>query len=108
MSGAITAAAIEVSAVAANAALAVGASSAVVEAVSTFAYTAASIGITTGLAYGVGLLLQPRVPNPSATQVALKQSIPPRISGFGMARVGGTYLLFTARDKTSVGWPMLV
>ncbi len=73
-----------------------------VEAVSTFAYTAATIGITTGLAYGIGLALQPRVPSPSATQTPIKQPIPTRVSGGGIARLSGSYLLYTARDKTSV------
>jgi hypothetical protein len=102
MPQAIVLAATEISALAADVAVASGASFATINAVSAFAYSAATIGITTGLSYGIGLALQPKVPKPSATQIPLKQAIPPRVSGWGRARVSGTYLLYTARGKTSV------
>jgi hypothetical protein len=98
----VIAVATEISAIAANVAIATGASFATVNAVSAFAYSASTIAITTGLVAGIGLALAPKVPHPSIQQTPLKQPIPPRTSGFGRARLGGKYALYAARSGLSL------
>jgi hypothetical protein len=110
MSGAVTAIATTVSAFAANAAAFAGASSAVIEGVSTAAYTLASIGVTTGIAAGVGAIFAPKVPDPQALQFPLKQPMPIRQSAFGRVRVAGAYAYFgtgTVGSTTSLSIDML-
>jgi hypothetical protein len=94
MSGAVTAIATAVSAAAANAVAFAGASSAVIEGVSTAAYTLASIGVTTGIAAGIGAIFAPKVPDPQSLQFPLKQPMPIRQSAFGRVKVGGCYAYF--------------
>lgn len=59
----------------------------------TIAGTAAIIGASIGLQYA---LANPNVPKPEAGAQPLKQSIPPRIRGYGVNRLAGYYLLFAA------------
>lgn len=70
------------------------------------AFSYAVTPIATGLVYG-GLTLataavaKPRVPNPSQTKIPLRQTIAPRQSGFGRARLSGPYMLFEEYEGDS-------
>lgn len=55
--------------------------------------TAAIVGTSIGLQYA---LANPNVPKPEDGAQPLKQSIPPRIRGYGVNRLAGYYLLFMA------------
>jgi hypothetical protein len=94
MSGAVTAIATAVSAVAANTAAVLGASSAVIEGVSSASFALASLGVTTGIAAGIGAAFAPKVPDPAALQTPLKQPMPVRQSAFGRVRVAGAYAYY--------------
>ena len=62
--------------------------------------TAAIIGnlVIGAILIGLAVLTRPDVPKPSDGHQATRQEIPPRIMGFGRARVGGNYMLY------EVGW----
>jgi hypothetical protein len=53
---------------------------------------AAIIGTSIGLQYA--LAVRPSLPSPEDGSQPLKQSIPPRIKGYGRCRLGGYYMLF--------------
>lgn len=47
---------------------------------------------TAGLLYvGLGLALTPQTPSPAAAAQVRKQTQPPRVRGFGIARLGGAW-----------------
>lgn len=66
-----------------------------ISAAATVVGTAAIIGASIGLQYALD---NPNVPKPEAGAQPLKQSIPPRIRGYGTNRLAGYYLLFVANS----------
>jgi hypothetical protein len=84
----------QISAWATNAALAAGATSATAEAVSTISYAVAATAVTSGALYGLGAALAPKVPDPQALQIPLKQSMPVRQSAHGRVLAAGAYAFF--------------
>lgn len=61
--------------------------------VGTAAIAAASIGLS------YALRVTPDVPKPESGSQAVKQSIPPRIRGYWVNRISGTYMFFEAADS---------
>lgn len=55
--------------------------------------SAAILGTTIGLQYALN---HPEVPKAESGSQAIKQSIPPRIRGYGLNRLAGSYMLFEA------------
>lgn len=69
----------------------------------------ATYALTTGLTLAgiqsaTGIIMgSPSLPKPDTTSTALKTSRPPRVSGYGLSRLYGAYILFeTATDGTAV------
>ena len=68
------------------------------------AWTAAGALTTAGVGYGLSRaagLLTPAPPKPSDGKLTSRQGAPPRLSGFGRARLGGAYMLFAELDGIS-------
>ncbi len=57
--------------------------------------TAAIVGVSIGINYA----LRPSLPKPEDGSAAIKQSIPPRIRGYGRNRLAGYYMLFEAEGS---------
>lgn len=66
--------------------------------------TAAIIGATIGLQYALG---RPDLPKPENGSQALKQSIPPRIMGYGRNRLAGYYMLFEAVGSVAQSYDVM-
>ncbi|GLT02719.1 hypothetical protein GCM10007897_41410 [Sphingobium jiangsuense] len=66
---------------------------------------ALQVGLTiAGIQAATGIIMgSPSLPKPDTTSTALKTSRPPRVSGYGISRLYGAYILFeTATDGTAV------
>jgi hypothetical protein len=108
MSGAVTAIATAASAAAANTVGLFTISSAAIDAASTIGYTAATIGVTTGISAAIGAAFAPKAPDPQALQFPLKQPMPVRQSAFGRVRVAGAYALYvTGTTHTNISYDVL-
>lgn len=56
-------------------------------------------GIAGALSFAASLFVNsPTLPRPNDGKQSKKQTIPPRISGFGYARIGGFYMLYEEKD----------
>jgi hypothetical protein len=86
---------------AANAAIYVGASTAVALAVGAVVTSVVTVGLGLGISTLASLAFAPGVPKPPAIQNPIKQSVPPRRSGYGRAKLSGFYMCFEAANQTS-------
>lgn len=84
-----------------SAAYAIGIPFATAAYVSTAVYFAAEIGVTAALSFGLNAAFGPKQPPMPSVQSPIKQSLPPRQSGFGRTRLSGPYMLFEAKNGVS-------
>ncbi len=67
--------------------------------VGTLVGTAITLGASVGIAMATSpALSKSGVPDPSEGTQTLKQAIPPRLFGYGLARIAGSYMFFEAND----------
>lgn len=90
---AVTAAVTGSTAAAVSAAVAAGTASLTTLAI----YATVEVGIYAGLSLALNAAFAPKIPG-QEVQTPLKQAIPDRQSGYGLARLSGPYMLFEARD----------
>lgn len=101
MPQAIVAAATYISAAIGGAAAAAGASLAVAGTIANVAFAAVEVGIYAGLSIALNAAFGPKPPALGSVSTPIKQSLPPRQSGFGRTRLSGPYMLFAAIDGVS-------
>lgn len=93
--------ALQISALAANAAVALGGSLATVHTVGAIAYSAASIGVPLAAGLLATSALTPGVPK-QTVQTPINQPVASRVSGFGECRLSGVRALFETSGEKAV------
>jgi len=72
---------------------------AVAQTVYAAAYFGTQLAITAGLSLAAQRLAQASTPDIETAKASLKQTIPPRIHGYGYRRLGGSFLLWEAKNN---------
>lgn len=75
--------------------------SSILPAGTTYAVAAGTVNfaIQTGASIIIGQAFKPNVPDPEFSKTSRKQTVPPRVSGYGTARIGGDFMLWEAEEE---------
>lgn len=65
----------------------------------TIATQTVNFAIQAGASVIIGAAFRPNVPSPEFAKTTRKQTVPPRVSGYGKARIGGDFMLWEAENE---------